>query len=427
MTPTTTPADYHPATNGDKFAFSGTIGIVYDRSNQYPTPEPTQTSTFTVTQAIAVQRPATFNGDSNAIDFHTSETDQQTAPVSQSFASTIENYFKFSNTQYTGNFYNLGFTSVDDVNYAASVTYGSGNGLADILPEMTQSWLNNAAATVTTNDNNGQTSSQTINGNGSYVETVTYQNVGAMGPTNTATITSRIDQSGTYNTPRLGTNRASNYVYSVAAPTANGPGGTITATTMIPPAAGSTASPTPVKTTIPNWIPVAAGMPLATENDKETTGATIPAATCPVGSSPGGSNQIIASKQRVDPMLGEVETTNTTTYVIANVGPACVLISDVQKNYYDFSGQNGVGYFRGDVPQQTTTLTEVLYLTGEQLLSASRKPLARASIRRAMAIRIATAQAHIVALRSAQRSHALRKNDVLFGGHSTASRKRSIL
>ncbi len=407
---TATPsAVYHPATNGSTFAFAGPLSVTYDRSGQYPSPEPTQTAVFAVTQAVKVRNPATFNGNSSAVDFQNSETDQQTAPAPQSKSIVIENYFSFSGTIYSGNFNYLGFTSVDDVGNQQSLTNGAGNGLADILPEMSQMWTNNAAATVTGSFVDGTSLNQTIAGNGSYNETVTYPPASGSGNPGMATIKSNLDGSGTYNTPRLGTGRAYNYVYSVAAPTADG-SGTITATTAIPPAAGSTASPTPVMTTIPNWIPAGVvGKVLATESDVETVNMPIPMA-CAVPASFGtNGNQLVQKKVRVDPMFGQLETTTTTTYVIPNVGPACVQLADVLKSFYDFTGQNGTGYFRGDMPQQTTTIAETLGLSSETLASSARSPQARTATARTMAMRVSVAAARIAAARYTERQTLLRK------------------
>ncbi len=406
--PVSTAAVYHPATNGSTFAFAGTLNVTYDRSGQYPTPEPTQTAVFAVTQSIVVRNPASFNGNGNAVDYRNSETDQQTAPAPQSKSITIDNYFRFSGTIYSGNFNFLGFTSVDDVGNQQSLANGTGNGLADILPETSQMWTNTAAATVTGSFVDGTSLNQSIAGDGSYNETVTYPSASGSGNPGMATIKSNLDGSGTYNTPRRGTQAAYNYVYSVMPPTGDGTG-TITANTVVPPAAGSTASPTPVTTTIPNWMPAGVtGKALATETDIETVNATIPMA-CAVPSSFGTSgNQLVQKKLRVDPMFGQIETTTTTTYVIPNVGPACVQIADVLKMFYDFTGQNGVGYFRGDVPQQTTTIAETLGLSSEGLASSARSPQARTATALTMALRVSVAQARIMAARYTERQTLLR-------------------
>jgi hypothetical protein len=406
----------HPADNGDVFAFTGSITTTYARPNQTPSPEPTQTAFDNVAQTITVSNPATFNGNS-AVDFHTAETDTQTAPASQTFSDTLDDYFQFSNSIYTGDFTNLGYTSTDDTGYAVTFTYGTGNGLADELPELAgASWTNNAAATIATTSTDNESSTMTVKSDGSYTQTIQYQNVNAQGATDYSTANSNLDGSGLYTTPRLGTDFSSDYTYAVASPSA----GTISETTTIPVAPMSTATPEVVSTTVPNWIPAGVlGVALATETDMDGGSTAFPSA-CPVPVSFGtAGNKLVQTKQRVDPLFGELENDVVTTYVIPNVGPACVTILDTLSNYYDFSGQNGTGYFSGS-PQQITTVSEVLYLTSEQLMSAARKPQLRASLQRNFALRVTTAQARISVARIEQRDRMLRSFSTPAHGHGRA-------
>ena len=84
-TPTPAGVVWHPAANGDRFTLAGTLVITYDRSNQYPSPEPTSTTVMNVAQSVAVTNPASFNGQ-NGVDFKVSETDNQTKPAAQTFS-----------------------------------------------------------------------------------------------------------------------------------------------------------------------------------------------------------------------------------------------------------------------------------------------------------------------------------------------------
>ncbi len=404
-TPSPVPLD-HPTADGDKYQLSGTILTTYQRPDATPDPEPTQTVLDDVTQTITVTNPATFDGDSTAVDYETVETDHQTAPVSQTFKETVNNYFSFKNTDTSGEFLNLGYTSTDDSGYAVTYLFAKGNGVADKLPEHAGiSWKNSAGATIETTSTDNEHSKEVVGGNGSYTDQIYYQNVNAQGPTTHAEIHSNIDGSGLYTTPRLGTDLGSNYSYVVASPSAAGPSGTITETTTIPAAPESTATPEVESTTVPNWIPVGMiGKKLATETDVDNGPVTIPASPCPIPTKYGTTaNELVQTKVRVDPMFGETENTTTTTYVIPNVGPACVIIADVENDYYDFSGQNGVGYFSG-TPQQITTLAENLYLTSTQLKSAtSSDAIVRGETARSFALRVTTAEAHVALARIKQR------------------------
>jgi hypothetical protein len=411
---------------------TGTLLVTYDRSNQYPTPEPTSTTFDNVTQSVAVTNPAGFNGSANAVDFKITETDSQTAPAPQTFGVTLDHYFEYSNSMATGKFLDLGYTSVDDSNYQVTVTNGSNDMLADILPETTgATWSNMAGRTIATNDGNGVTTSTTYNDDGSYTGTTTYQNyMPSPNPTgsqltNTATLTTKTDGSATYNTPRLGTAREYNYVYSLGAPSASGSAGTITETTTIPPAAGSTAAPTTSTTAIPNWMPASVPGSLASETDIDNGPASLPSACAVPASLAGTPNEIVQTKLAVDPLNGELETTTTTTYDTANVGPICVIVNDVQTDYYDFSGQNGVGYFSG-TPQQTTTVNETLYLSAETLKSIARHPEAQQRLAFARSVNIATAQARISVARIAARTRRL--SAAALGQHNRSFRSfRGVL
>jgi hypothetical protein len=384
-----TGAIYHPPSNGDTFAMGGTLMYTYARPNQYPTPEPTSTSFATVAQTITVTNPVGFNGNTNAVDFAISETDSQTAPDTESFSETYANYYAFSNTSVTGNFLNLGSTETDtDSGYTTTTQNGPNDQLADILPETKgATWSNMAGRTITFNDGYGETGTTTYNNDGSYNGTITYpdQNPPSPNPTgsqltNVATLVTKTDGSASYNTPRLGTALQYNYQFTFAAPTVSGPSGTITETEVIPPAVGSTAGPTTSTTSIPNWMPASVPGSLASETDVDNGPSALPS-PCAVGSAYAAStpNQIVQTKTSVDPLNGELDTATTTTYDLVNVGPICVILHDVQTDYYDLTGQNGVGYFLG-VPQQITTLDETLYLQSETLQSIARRPDARAIV-----------------------------------------------
>jgi hypothetical protein len=399
-----TGAIYHPPDNGDTFAFAGTLTTTYARPSQYPTPEPTQTAFATVSQAVTVKNPATFNGTTNAVDFNDVETDVQTAPAQQTTSTTTDAYFTFSNTIVTGNFNELGFTATQDNGYTVTVTYGSGNGLVDILPETAgATWSNTPALTTSATAPDGTTSQETINADGTYTENFVYPNVGAV--SDTAMAQSSLDGSGSYVTPDEGTLRGSAQSYTLTAPSAQTSSGTITETTSAEPAPEAAGAPPTVPTTaIPNWIPTGyLGTALATESDVDNGATTVPTACALPAQFGTSANQIVQTKKRLDPMFGELETETVTTYDMQTIGPVCTVINDVTTDYYDFSSQSvetkETVNFEG-TPQQITTIAETIGLQAETLDSVARRPQTAArTIAARLGPRVALAESNIIASR----------------------------
>ena len=417
-TPSPTPSPvvtgnvYHPGDNGDQFSMNGTLLVTYNRANQFPTAEPTSTTLDTVAQSITVTNPASFQGTSG-VEFAISETDNQTAPAPQSFTETIDQYYQYSNNMVTGTFLNLGYTLTDDTNYTVTQVNGTGDQLADKLPEMTgASWTNNAARTITTNDSNGETSSTTYNADGSYTGTVTYQNLNpSPNPTgsqltNTANLTANVDGSALLVTPRDGTELQYNSTYQLEAPTASGPNGTITENTTLAPAAGSTSTPDATTTTVPNWMPAMVPGSLTSETDVDNGPVALPSPCAAAASISGSPNQVVQNKTNVDPLNGVLDVTTTTTYDTANVGPVCVVYHDVATNYYDLSGANGAFYFFG-IPLQVTTTDEVLTLGQESLQTIKRHPATNSRTALMRSVSIALGQGRLEAAKIKTRQQRL--------------------
>ncbi len=400
-TPTSgaTAAVYHPSDNGDAFAFNGSRSITYDRSNQYPSPEPTQTVLQSVTQAVAVTNPVTFNGNSSAIDFKISETDVQSVPAMQTTTDTLDTYYAFSQTTTTGDFLNLGASEVFDDGSTASVMNGVNDQLADVLPEVVGTkWSNMAGRTEATNDNEGTTSTTTYADDGSYTGTITYPYNSDPTPnpagtlTNYATTVAKSDGSGMLTTPLIGSALQYDSTFTFSAPSAAGPSGTITETTVEAPATGSTSAPTTTTTAIPNWMPATVPGSLYSETDVDNGPTALPS-SCPVptGYAATMPNQIVETQNAVDPVSGFLDTTTTTTYDTLVLGPVCIVVNDVLTQYYDFTGQNGFGFF-SSVPQQITTTNQVLYLQLESLQSIARRPDVRTRVEQSAHVAIARAR-----------------------------------
>ena len=418
VTPSATPsatvtgAIYHPSDDGDTFAFAGTQTTTYSRPDQYPTPEPTQTAFETVSQAITVRNPAAFGSDANAVDFHDVETDAQTAPAQQTTTTTTDAYFSFSNTIVTGHFNELGFTATQDNGYTVTVTFATGNGLVDILPETAgTTWQNTPALSLTASSPDGTSSQETIAADGTYTEHFQYDDVGAV--TDTAMAAASLDGSGTYITPDEGTLKGSGQSYTISTPSAATSSGIITETTTVEPSPSASQTPTVTSTTIPNWIPAGyLGTALATENDVDNGATTVPA-VCALPARYGTSaNQLVQTKNRLDPMFGEIETETLTTYVMQTVGPVCTVLNDVTTDYYDFSSQSVETKedvnFEG-TPQQVTTIAQTIALQTETLDTIARRPQTAKRIATAhLGARIALADSHIIAARAIRHIKAMR-------------------
>ncbi len=400
-----TGAIYHPSNDGAAFNFAGTLTTTYARPSQYPTPEPTQTAFATVNQAVTVTNPATFGSTTNAVDFHAVETDAQTAPAEQTTTTTTDAYYTFSNTIVTGDFNELGFTATQDNGYTVTVTFAKGNGLVDILPETSgTTWSNTPALTSSASAPDGTTSQETINADGTYTENFVYPNVGAV--TDTAMATANLDGSGTYVTPDEGTLNGSGQSYTISAPSSQTSAGTITETTSVEPSpVASGATPTVTTTSIPNWIPTGfLGTALATETDVDNGAATVPPACALPASFGTMANQLVQTKNRLDPMFGETEVETVTTYDMQTIGPVCTQINDVTTDYYDFSSQSvetkETVNFEG-TPQQITTIAETLALQSETLASIARRPqMAKHAIAARLGPRVALAECKLIAARA---------------------------
>ena len=420
---------YHPSSNADAFTMVGSLLVTYSRPNQFPSPEPTSTTLDQVTQQIAVSNPASFNGTSG-VEFAISETDNQIDPTTQTFGDTLDQYYSFSNTIYAGNFLDLGYNATDDTGYTVGLVNGPNDRLADVLPETAgATWSNAAGRTLTTNDGMGQTSSTTYADDGSYTGTITYPNLNpSPNPTgsqltNTATLVAKTDGSAQLVTPRDGLDLQYDSTYTMEAPTASGPSGTITVTTLLAPAANSTSTPEATSTTIPNWMPASVPGSLASETDVDNGPMGLPS-QCSAASAISSStpNQIVQTKTSVDPLNGVLDTATTTTYDTVNVGPVCVILHDVATAYYDLSGANGASYFEG-APIQVTTTDETLALSAETIDALERRPELRDRFALTRSVNLAIAQARIEVAKTKAR---LRRLDAIHRGVTTRDAFRSF-
>jgi hypothetical protein len=331
-----------------------------------PNPNPTDTETINtaVTQAITVSTPGP-----SQYDFHVVETDVLNNGLKTSTVTSDEAYnYVVSGAATDVEF--TGYTSTNSDNVADAAAIGTGNGLVDILPEVSGPILpaNNAAETMTESDPDQAAMQRTIAADGSYTETGN----DAVGiPTAT---TENADGSGSYEFPFL---EPADSSYTVSAPSPGPSGGpdqinivlTVPANLVGNPAPDATPAAIPVGP-IPVWYPEPVVLSQQTQTDNGTV--ALPA-TCNVPASlTKSANQIVQATTTVDPVFGETDVNTTTTYTEPGIGAACITLSDVVTQYYDLSGQTQ-GFSQGDLgfqstPFQTTTTTETLGITSATVL-----------------------------------------------------------
>ncbi|MGP6191037.1 MAG: hypothetical protein ACLPSH_13390 [Vulcanimicrobiaceae bacterium] len=383
--PSQTPGSYRPAINGDAYTYAGTTTTSFVRAPvtivPAPSPNPSfgQTTTASVAQNVAVSG-ATFDTIAGLYDFATRETD--TAPLKTS-TSKSDAYYAYVASG-TSTFVELvGSTETTSDGVQTQTVENSGNGLVDVLPETTGAILpaNNAALTTNETDPDGQTTTRTVKADGSYTETSNFPD----GSSSTAVENS--DGSANYSFPLAGLASAGSNTTFVVGPVAStSPGTLIPITLNVPAALSNTGKAAELDFSVAVWYPQAPPI-LSNETYVDDGPAAIPA-SCNVASSYASpSRRLTQTVVRVDTIFGELETWQNTTYTVAEVGVACVQLSDTTQQYYDFSGQTHVPIATSSTPLQTSTVSETVGLTGATLdaLAASRSALSATAARSAAA------------------------------------------
>jgi hypothetical protein len=415
--PKPTNNSYRPAAAGDSFSYAGTMIESFVRPPVpagaiTPSPNPTNSQTLTtaVTQTVTVSGVPKFQTVLNPFDFYVTETDTLNGGLETSTTKSDEYYVYSANGAAT----DIEFAG-SNVTTSSGVTYldvvGSGNGLVDILPEVSGQILpaNSAAETTTETDPDGATDVRTIDADGTYTDNA----LNVDGTTSTAIVNA--DGSGSYSFPL---EIPADTSYTVSAPQPNPSGGSNQiGITITAPAALVEATPSPNATpvTFPTFfIPVWYSQPIviATETLVDNGSSSVPA-TCnvPSGLLNRPVHQLVDTKSTLDPVFGETDTTTTTTYTLRGIGVGCVKLSDVVTQYYDLSGQaqfneegfGPIGF--SDTPFQTTTTTETLGVTSAHIIGLTSS--ARAS---QVAIEAGVARFHAqLAMRRTQRHLAFRR------------------
>jgi hypothetical protein len=380
--PAPTNHDYRPSEAGDSFSYAGTTSTAFLRPPQtggaIPSPNPanTQRLSYTTTQTQTVATGQSYNGDSDATEFVTSESDTLSGGL-ETTSTTTDEFYSFGASG-VGPVHDLGGSSAS-AGETVTTVIGPNNGLVDVLPEVagTLPVVADATLTRTETDTDGGGSVRSTAANGTYTETDTFADTSFDGSMESAV--ANADGSGSVSFPIA---QPTNATFVVGAPAASMIPITVTFPASLGQAApNATATPIVETANIPVWYPQP--IALSTQTLVDEGQAAIPS-SCNVASSLLGqqSNLLVASSTTVDPVFGELDRRSTSEYTEPGVGVACVALSDVLQQFYDFSGQTGTYVAVGSTPVQTTTTTQTLGLTAETISgldASSRAPIAAAS------------------------------------------------
>lgn len=351
--PATPTPDPHPTASGDTFAYAGKLTTSFSRIPS-PSASPwTSTDTQSITQNVTANAGASFNGTSGLTDFSSSETDTGQHTTTSVTTDTYVSYVPSSTRAGGTDIVTAGVVSKDSNGVVLSTTMGSGNGLFDELPEIAGAqWTNTAARTESETDPDTQQSTSTYASDGTYSEKFSYPEGGS------ASIITYADGSGVYQFPLIGQSEYS--TLTISAPSGGNVNGEFTL--VLPPVPSTTLF------TVPEWYP--STPPQAASDTFVDEGlASIPS-SCGAAAAYAApvAMKIVENRQRLDVILGQLETYTQTSYVNSNFGVVCVTTHDDLESYYDFTGQGPKALFVfGSKPIQSSIIDETLGLQTERL------------------------------------------------------------
>lgn len=399
-----------PLANGDVFRYAGTTtqSFVY----MGVTPNPSYTSSSSVTQIVNVSTPKTYAGVTGLSDFVTTETDTSS---NQTYAITTNSYFGLTTGPTNPNtdvvqqaLTNYGYTSTDSFGendavvltspgyVASSATSGTGNGTVDLVPEENSpTWTNSQAQTFTQTESDGFSATRTYAADGTYVENDVYPQTSAASPAPTPTaltakLTENSDGSGQYDLPLFQQNGQPNVDINFSAPTSAGLI-TITFTDQ---------GDTTVQDTEQASAWFAQPITLYKEIDRDNGAVKYPS-TCNVNASLGTTgNQVEQKFTRTDTILGTLEFFDQLTYVASNGVAACVQLNDVTYIYYDYSGQSNpnaaVAFSGGNSPYETQTVATTLGVSSNPTVNSIARGSEAQAARAISASAVANARANFL-------------------------------
>jgi hypothetical protein len=324
-----------PITPVAGFIYTGTLTETIARATPCAIPNATSSATVTVTVTTSPGTAPQVNEDSTETDAYSTQTvttntdavvEATSAPAAQSFAELSE-------------------TSTDEVGDSTVTTYGLAPlvyAIGSPLPYTGSPITNDPPQTVDATLADGTTTKRTYAANGTYAETDTIPGGGSNA------IAVNADGSGTYNID------ASALIFSYSAPTS----GAITLTVTEP-------GQSPQTLSIPAWF--SPNPNLYSDTTTDTSPPTVPSqcAPNPPVTPTDDFHRVISL---IDPVLGYTETETIDAFVVSGsptVGPACVVISDVVDNYYDYNFDTPYVIYASltspAAPMQTTTIDEAYW------------------------------------------------------------------
>ncbi|MGZ3519799.1 MAG: hypothetical protein ACXVAG_02220 [Vulcanimicrobiaceae bacterium] len=374
-TPTPPPQDY-PIAAGDAFNYAGSLTRSLSYAQPAPNPLPSTTTTAQVTQSVTVSA-GTAPGGQSAADFH--EVEQDAYPT-QTTSLTTDAFYNLVTAGSGANVVEYGYKSSDSLSNSIQYAYTTPQVIAETPFASGKTWNNSPAVTITENDADGTTSTRTYAADGSYTDNEDFLS-GQIGAT--ATIVENANLSGSYSSNSF---NALEDQIQVSAPAS----GQITISGIFPapatpsPNPSGSPQPTPNPTTPPRVVTIPAwyssSAKLYTETDSDG-GSAMFDSHCSVPSSVGTQGEKLTQTiARLDTVLGYQETQTTTSYVVPNFGPACIVMSDTIDAYYDYQGDTEFGQlgvtigpfaFYGS-PFQTTVIAQTLNLQGATIKSDAR-------------------------------------------------------
>ncbi len=268
--------------------------------------------------------------------------------------------------------------------------YTGTSGLTTVLPEIAQTFSNDASETYLETDpgisvTNGMqqvTTTKTINADGSYTATYQEPNISTGAPA-TDTATENSDFSGF-----LALNSVDpGFQVQFSAPS----NGTIAYAIVDP----NLSLDNPATTA--SYIPATSTQP-SSETDTITPSQQLDA-SCTNATTYASANKIVQSKTVVDAIFGTVETKTLTAYDVNSVGTVCTVVADTVKSFYDYSGQEGPYLLTvsgsATAPVLTTTISETLSLQSVSSAQTQSAGHSQQSVGSALALPIETIAAHV--------------------------------
>jgi len=329
-----------PIDQGAAFSYTGTLTESIARAT--PCAMPTATQQASVTVSVSVTSSPSGSTDEHSVENDAYATETTTTTTDAIVAATTYNGASgFSESTETSSD-EVGDTTV--TTYATPLVYAIGSPLP-----YSGTITNGPPSTVDATLADSTTTSRTYNtSNGSYVESDSIAGGGA----NTITVNSNFSGNYTVDTG-YGQLEA-----SYSAPS----GGSITFTESL---GGSTLT----SFAIPQWW-TGSSLYSDTTADEGEGALPSPCNPSPAVTSADDFRRTIAI---IDPVLGYTETETIDAYVVKDyvstttVGPACVVISDVQNLYYDYFYDTPYSIYlsQSGAPLQTDTIAEAYWYASQ--------------------------------------------------------------